>query len=69
MENPFKIKAERCKNIWMVESALDGISETLKLLFNSGADHQDSYVQNLLTERDAYLERVDWLKKKSAVVG
>jgi hypothetical protein len=65
MENPFKIKAERCKNIWAVESALADINETLKLQFNSGCSYEDTYIQKLLTERDAYLNRFDQLRKGS----
>jgi len=63
MENPFKIKAMRCNTIWAVNHALADINEALKLQFNGGSSYEDTYVQKLLTERDAYLERFEQLTR------
>jgi len=73
MIDVYRNKAKRATTLYQVEYALKDIRETLKLHSDwmmhhlgdtGGTTMVPPYVTQLLTERDAYLERWDELKKK-----
>ena len=72
MVETFRNKANQAKNLWEVELALADIRATLKIWQEealmealSGREvFENPYVSKLLCERDAYLDRYDYLRKR-----
>ena len=71
MYSSFRNKAAQCKNLWEVELALKDIHQTLEIWQQealmeglSGRDiYENPYVNKLMCERDAYLDRYDALRR------
>ena len=70
MVETYRNKAAQAKTLWEVELALADIRETLKIwqeealmeALNGRAIYENPYVSKLLCERDAYLDRYDYLR-------